>query len=174
MQIFPYKTFTIQTQDSASNIIEKLEARIGSPKVFREDLCSDNAPYAGTISISGFKLRRIRYTETYFLPRKPFCLPYIHGRFEFLFDKIIVHIVMRFAREVIFFLVFCFLVCSTLVFLIFLFIQQWNVFGYGLIIESLLFFTMPIVALLIFQDVFKKQANLIYEELNQIIKRSLA
>ncbi|MEW6493035.1 MAG: hypothetical protein AB1589_11085 [Cyanobacteriota bacterium] len=167
MQIFPYKTFTIQTQDSASHIIEKLRTKVGSPKVFREDLCSDHAPYAGTISSSGFKLRRIRYTETSFLPHKPFCLPYIRGKFEFLADKTIIYIAMRFAREVIFFLVFCFLACSTLVFLVFL--SMGTVFGYRLILDTLPFFTIPIVTLLIFRDVFKNQANHIYEELTQII-----
>lgn len=167
MHVLPYKMFIIQTQDSSSDIVEKLKVKIGSSKGFRENLCSNHAPYAGTISISGFKLRRIRYNETPFLPHKPFCLPYIRGRFELLSDGITIHITMRFAHDVIAFIVFCFLVCYSLVFL--MFVSMKDVFGYVPILEALPFLTTPIAVLFIFRDVFQNQANCIYQELTQII-----
>ena len=167
MHILPYDTFTLQTQDSLLDVIEKLKAKIGSPKVFREDLCSNQAPYAGTISSSGFKLRRIRYNETPFLPHKPFCLPYIQGRFELLSDGIVIHLALRIAPDVTAFLVFCFFACYSLVFLLFL--SMGTVFVYVSIIEALPFLAMPISVLLIIRDVFQNQVNLIYQELTQII-----
>ena len=167
MYILPYDTFTLQTQDSLLDVIEKLKAKIGSPKVFREDLCSNQAPYAGTISSSGFKLRRIRYNETPFLPHKPFCLPYIQGRFELLSDGIVIHLTLRFASDVTAFLLFCFFACYSFVVLLFLSIG--TVFLYVPIIEALSLLAMPISALLIIRDVFRDQVALIYQELTQII-----
>ncbi|MEW6496055.1 MAG: hypothetical protein AB1589_26580, partial [Cyanobacteriota bacterium] len=139
----------------------------GSPKVFREDLCSDHAPYAGTISSSGFKLRRIRYNETSFLPHKPFCLPYIRGRFELLSEGIIIHFTLRAASDVTAFLFFCFFVCYSLIFLLFLSMK--TVFLYVFLLQALPFLAMPISAFLIIRDVFQNQVNLIYQELTQII-----
>lgn len=167
MHILPYNSFIIQAQDSSADIVEKLKPKIGSSKAFREDLCSNHAPYAGMLSSSGFKLRRIRYNETPFLPHKPFCLPYIRGQFEFLSDGIIIHITMKFARDVIAFVFFCFLVCYSLVFL--MFVSMEDVFGYVPILEALPFLTTPVAVLFIFRDVFRNQTNRIYQELTQII-----
>jgi hypothetical protein len=167
VQILPYKRFIIQTQDLPSNIIERLKAKIGSKNAFRENLCSNHAPYAGTILSSGFKLRRIRYNETHFLPHKPFSLPYIRGQFELLPDGIIIHITMRFPHNVIAFVVFCFLACYSLVFL--MFVSMEDVFGYVPILEALPFLTTPVAVLFIIRDVFRNQANYIYQELTQII-----
>ncbi|MEO0458196.1 MAG: hypothetical protein AAF152_16670 [Cyanobacteria bacterium P01_A01_bin.114] len=72
MQRLPCTTFSIQTQAGLSKVIQRLNVHIEASQWFYPD---NHAPYMGTLSPLGFKIRRIVHR------RHPF-LPIVEGRFE--------------------------------------------------------------------------------------------
>jgi len=99
MQLLPYATFTIQTQEPLSAVIEKLDAQIEAPRAFRWDFSRNHAPYEGTISSSGFEIRRIIHYRNSFLPN-------IRGRFESSAEGRLIRVTMKLHPFVIAFLLF--------------------------------------------------------------------
>ncbi|GET42920.1 hypothetical protein MiSe_77380 [Microseira wollei NIES-4236] len=59
MQLLPYDSFTIQSQDSLSDVIGRLEAQIEARKAFRSYFSRNHAPYEGRIDSAGFEIHRI-------------------------------------------------------------------------------------------------------------------
>jgi len=75
MQLLPRDTFTIQSHKSLPEVIERLKEHIEAPKAIRWHFSHNHAPYEGTISSSGFEIRRIIDYRNSFLPN-------IRGRFD--------------------------------------------------------------------------------------------
>lgn len=166
MSLFPYETFIIQTPLSLLEVITRLDAYIQPLELYQSSVYKNPAPYIGTIDRSEFRLRRVRYNATPFLPRKPFCLSSIQGNFDLLEEGTTVRVTLKFSYRVIAFLTFCFLLYPSLGLLSFA--ALW-VSGY-ISIQALLFFVgLPIGILLISREIFQNQTNLIRNELKNII-----
>src|ERR671916_3058888 len=99
MQLLPYATFSIQTQEPLSAVIEKLDAQIEAPRAFRWDFSRNDAPYEGTISSSGFEIHRIIHYRNSFLPN-------IRGRFESSAEGRLIRVTVKLHPFVIAFLLF--------------------------------------------------------------------
>ncbi|EAW35055.1 WD40 repeat domain-containing protein [Lyngbya sp. PCC 8106] len=160
MKFLPYEKFTISTQEPLSQVIEKLETNIEAPKVFRWVFSRNHAPYAGTISDSGFKIYRIIHYRNSFLP-------VIRGKFEPSSDETLIHITMRLHPFIMSFLIFWFSIFYSLSLAVFL---SEILSGNILIFEALLFLGFPLVVLFIFGCAFWYEANRSREELIEIIE----
>lgn len=158
MQLLPYDTFTIQTEDSLSDVIERLEAQIEAPKAFRSYFSRNHAPYEGKIDGDGFEIHRIIHHRNSFLPN-------IRGRFESLPNGTIIRVTMRLHPFVTAFLLFWFLAWYGGTIPIFLA----GVISGNVTSEAVLFLGMPIVILFSFWCAFWYEANRSRQELIQII-----
>lgn len=67
MQLIPYKSFTIKSQDSLDIVRRRLASQIEAPKS-RWSLSKNHAPYAGHIADESFKITRIIHYRNSFLP----------------------------------------------------------------------------------------------------------
>jgi hypothetical protein len=158
MQLLPYDSFTIQTQDSLSDVIKRLEAQIEAPKAFRSYFSRNHAPYEGRLDSTGFDLNCIIHYRNSFLPN-------IRGRFESLPNRTVISVTMRLHPLVTAFLIFWFLVWYGATIPIFLS----GAMSGDVTFEPLLFLGMPIVVLFTFWCAFWYEANRSRQELIQII-----
>jgi WD40 repeat protein len=159
MKFLPNEKFTISTQEPLSQVIEKLEAHIEAPKTIRWRFSRNHAPYAGTISDSGFKIYRIIHYRNSFLP-------IIRGKFESSSEGTRIYVTMNLNPFVLAFLLFLFFPFLTLIptFFVVLIFQQ------GFLSPEILFLGFPIFILFIFWCAFWYEANRSREELIQIIE----
>ncbi|MEO1348497.1 MAG: WD40 repeat domain-containing protein [Cyanobacteria bacterium J06635_15] len=158
MKLLPYNHFSIQTIQTLPAVIAALDAHIEPPK-FRWGLSRDHAPYTGTLSNTGFKIRRIIHYRNSFLPN-------IRGRFEPSPGGTVVHITLSLHPVVIVFLV-CWL---SFWYGISLPIFLSGLFSGGVIPEIGLFLLAPLILFSIFWGVFWFEANRSQRELIQIIQ----
>lgn len=108
MKLLPRDRFSIQTPQPLSAVIATLESHIEAPRI-RWGFSHDHPPYTGTLSDSGFEIRRIIHYRNSFLPQ-------IKGRFETTPQGTLVHITMGLHPVVmVFMLVWCSIWCSTAV-----------------------------------------------------------
>ena len=159
MRLLPNEKFTIQTQEPLSKVIEKLEAHIEDPKIFRWPFSRNHAPYAGTISDSGFKIYRIIHYRNSFLP-------IIRGKFESSKEGTKIHVTMNLNPFVMVFLIFLFLPFFSII-SIFIFLL---ILENGFVLPEILFLGLPIFVLFIFWCAFWYEANRSRQELTQIIE----
>ena len=158
MHLFPYDRFTIQTQKSLLDVINTLETHIEAPRGWRSPFSRNHLPYAGTISNSGFEIRRIIHYSNSFLPN-------IRGRFEPSSAGTRVRITMSLHPFVIAFLLFWLSIWYGISLLIFLS----NLLSGDITGEAGLFLGMPIVMLAFFWFAFWSEANYSRRELTAII-----
>ncbi|MGI8501137.1 MAG: hypothetical protein ACR2LR_08345 [Hassallia sp.] len=92
MKILPNHTSIISTSDSLSIVLQRLNAKVEPPKVFRF-YTRHAALYEGTISSEGFQINRI------IQQRKSFS-PIIRGRFEVQSHQTLVHVQISMSRFV--------------------------------------------------------------------------
>lgn len=159
MQLLPYDTFTIHTQEQLLDVFEKLDAQIEAPKAFRWSFSRRHAPYAGTISSSGFKIHRIQNLRNSFLPN-------IRGRFESSSEGTLIHITLKLHPFVTAFLLFWYSVWYSISIPVFLF---GALSGDVDVFTAFQFVGLPIVLLLVFWCAFWSEANRSRRELTQII-----
>ncbi|NEP14319.1 MAG: hypothetical protein F6K14_29815, partial [Symploca sp. SIO2C1] len=159
MQLLPYDTFSIQTPKPLSDVIEQLKINIEAPKAFRWSFSENHAPYTGTISNSGFEIRRLIQYRNSFLPN-------IQGRFESLSDGTRIRVTMRLHPLVMIFLLFWYSVWFTISIPYFLF---GALSGDIQIFTALQFVGLPIVLLFVFWCWFWYEAYRSRQELKQII-----
>ncbi|NES17781.1 MAG: hypothetical protein F6K41_02285 [Symploca sp. SIO3E6] len=159
MQLLPRDTFTIQSHKSLPEVIRQLKAHIEAPKVIRWNFSDNHAPYEGTISSSGFEIRRIINYRNSFLPN-------IRGRFDSSSAGTQIRITMGLHPFVIAFLLFWYSVWYSVSIPHFLFgafsgdLDTWL---------ALPFVVMPIVLLFLFWCWFWYEAHRSRQELEQII-----
>ncbi|MDI9634270.1 hypothetical protein QM565_00440 [Geitlerinema splendidum] len=158
VKILPYDRFTIQTQDSLVDVIEKLEAHVEAPKAFRSSFSRNHAPYQGRINISGFEIYRIIHYRNSFLP-------IIQGRFEKLPAGIAVHVTMKLHPFVIGFLLFW---CSTW-YSVTLPMFVLSAFSGDIPWEGWLLVGLPTLVLIVFLQAFWYEANRSRRELTQML-----
>jgi WD40 repeat protein len=159
MQLLPYATFTIQTQEPLSAVIEKLDAQIEAPRAFRWDFSRNHAPYEGTISSSGFEIRRIIHYRNSFLPN-------IRGRFESSAEGRLIRVTVKLHPFVIAFLLFWYSVWYSISIPFFLF---GALSGDVDVFTAFQFVGLPILLLFVFWCSFWYEANRSRRELAQII-----
>lgn len=70
MNIFPSKTFTLQTTAPLAEVKQRLAKQTEEPKLVRWHFSYNHAHYQGTISDTGFEIRRIIHYRNSFLPNK--------------------------------------------------------------------------------------------------------
>lgn len=158
MQLLPYDSFTIQSQESLSEVVGRLEAQIEARKTFRSYFSRNHAPYEGRIDSTGFEISRIIHYRNSFLPT-------IRGQFESLPNGTIIKVTMRVHPFVTAFLLFWFLAWYGATIPIFL---PGAIAGNAQP-ETFLFLGMPIVILFSFWVAFWYEANRSREELKHII-----
>lgn len=88
VQLLPHHQFVIQTPEPLQTVMARLESQTEPPKQFRWTFAK-HAPYEGTISASGFTLRRIPVNSRNSL------VPDIKGHFQTSAGGTQVHITMR-------------------------------------------------------------------------------
>ena len=159
MQLLPDATFTIQTQEPLSAVIEKLDAQIEAPRAFRWDFSRNHAPYEGTISSSGFEIRRIIHYRNSFLPN-------IRGRFESSAEGTLIRVTVKLHPFVIAFLLFWYSVWYSISIPFFLF---GALSGNVDVFTAFQFVGLPILLLFVFWCSFWYEANRSRRELAQII-----
>ncbi|HEY9602085.1 MAG TPA: hypothetical protein V6C85_10780 [Allocoleopsis sp.] len=162
MHLLPYDAFIIQSREPLSEVVEKLNAQIEAPKLFRWSYSRNHAPYEGTLSSSGFEIHRIIHYRNSFLPN-------IRGRFESSPDGTLIRITMRMHPLVTAFLVFWLLAWYSGTIPIFLV----RVLSGYVTFEALLFLGLPIVLFVTFWGAFWYEANRSRRELMQIIQGEL-
>jgi len=154
MKILPYDTSIILTSDSLPIVLQRLNAKVEPPKLFR--FSTRHAPYQGTISEEGFRINRIIHY------RNPF-LPIIRGRFEVQSHQTLIHIQMSINPFVKTFLIF------------------WYLGWYSILVSITLRGSIPLhmvtlsaglpmLILIIFLRAFWSEANRSRSELSQIIQ----
>lgn len=158
MQLLPYDTFTIQSQEPLSDVIKRLEAHIEAPKAVRWSFSRNHAPYQGTLSNAGFEITRVIHYRNSFLPN-------IQGRFESLPGGTVIRVTMRLHPFVTGFLFLWYLVWYSGTIPIFLA----GGFSGDVPFEAWQFLGLPIVLLLIFWCAFWYEANRSRQELVKII-----
>ena len=161
MRILPYETFTIHTQESLGEVIDRLQPYIEKPHILsRENGSRDRIIYVGKISETGFEVCRVIHHHHSFLPN-------IRGRFESSSQGTNIRITMGLDSSVTIFLLFWFSGWYSIYIPIFL--------ARGLAWEDGLFLGMPIVAFVIFWSAFWYEANRSRRELTaMILGQSLA
>ncbi|NEU76973.1 hypothetical protein PI95_031870 [Hassallia byssoidea VB512170] len=154
MKILPYDTWIISTSDSLPIVLQRLNAKVEPPKVFR--FSTRHAPYQGTISEEGFRINRIIHYRNSFLP-------VIRGRFEVQSHQTLIHVQMSIHPFVMASLGFWYLVWfSTLVSI--------TLTGSIPLHETTLHVGLPMLLLIIFLVAFWSEANRSRSELSQIIQ----
>lgn len=154
MKILPYDTSIILTSDSLPIVLQRLNAKVEPPKVFR--FSTRHAPYQGTISEEGFQINRIIHYRNSFLP-------IIRGRFEVQSHQTLVHVQMSINPFVKAFFAFWYLGWfSTLVFI--------TLTGSMPLHMVTLNVGIPMLILIIFLGGFWSEANRSRSELSQIIQ----
>lgn len=98
VSLIPRDRFVIQTTQSLHRVIERLEAHIEPPKVFRWSFDTKHAPYEGAVSESGFTMNRIP------IGRRNGCIPQIKGRFKTHPGGTVVHLTLALSPGVLIFL----------------------------------------------------------------------
>jgi len=66
MKLLPRETFSIYTSDAIDSVIQKLSAQVEAPKALR--FSRRHRPYEGSVSDTGFKIKRIIHYRNSFLP----------------------------------------------------------------------------------------------------------
>ena len=158
MKLLPYDTFTVTTHQSLECVIDRLAAQIEAPQKWRWNLPRHHAPYTGTLSESGFEIRRIIHYRNSFLPN-------IRGRFESSAAVTIVRIQQRLHPVIVVFALFWLSTWYSIA--IPICISGWLSEDIG--IEMLLPLGMPIVVFSIFGCVFWWEADRSRRELTAII-----
>ncbi|UBF23874.1 hypothetical protein K9N68_19185 [Kovacikia minuta CCNUW1] len=102
MKLLPYDTFTLQTPDPLSVVLQRMATQIEPEKPMRWQFSRNHLPYEGTLSEAGFQIHRIIHHRNSFLPM-------IRGRFESSSFGTSVFITMRLHPFVVAFLVFWYL-----------------------------------------------------------------
>jgi WD40 repeat protein len=154
MKLLPDYTFSLQTQDPLSVVLDRLAAQVEPPRGFRLFVSQDHLPYEGTVSEEGFKISRIIHYRNSMLP-------VIRGQFEQSLDQTAVQINMTLHPLVLVFLGFFYLTWYSIAAPIAL-MSGWN----GL---TLLFVGLPLVILVIFGCAFWFEAQHSRRELTQIL-----
>ena len=154
MKILPHHTSIISTSDSLSIVLQRLNAKVEPPKVFRF-YTRHTVLYAGTIYEEGFQIRRIPYQ------RKSFS-PIIRGRFEVQSHQTLVHVQISLSRFEKACLPFVYLVWVSMLFLGFKGSMSFPV--------VILCVGLPLLLLIGILRTFQSQANRYCNELSQIIK----
>jgi hypothetical protein len=155
MKILPYDSSTISTSDSLPIVLQRLNAKVEPPKLFR--FSTRHAPYQGTFSEEGFQIKRIIHYHNDFLP-------IIRGRFEVQSHQTLVHVQMSINPFVKASIAFVYLVWfSTLVSIALTGNMTRSM-------DTLLYVGMPILILIVFLTGFWSEANLSRSELSQIIQ----
>ncbi|MDB9528814.1 hypothetical protein PN498_22670 [Oscillatoria sp. CS-180] len=159
MKLLPRDRFSIQTHQSLSEIVAILEPHIEAPRI-RWGFSRNHPPYTGSLSESGFEIRRLIHYRNSFLPK-------IHGRFEAGAGGTTVHITM------------------TLHPLVLVFLVAWGSFWYTAAIPltlsaaltgevhpavALLFLVSPLAALTLFCAAFWYEAKRSRRELTQMLQ----
>ncbi len=158
VKILPYNTFSVKTPKSLEDVIGNLATHIEEPQVFRWKRPRHHAPYAGTLSESGFEIRRIIHYRNSFLPK-------IRGRFESSADGTIVRITQSLHPVITVFSLFWLSTWYSIAIPICL--SGWLSEDLGL--EILLPLGMPIVIFSIFGFAFWSEADRSRRELTQMI-----
>lgn len=159
MKLLPRDRFSIQTLQPLPVVIEKLEPHIEAPRI-RWGFSRKHALYTGTISSSGFTIRRIIHYRNSFLPR-------IQGQFEPSAQGTIVHITMGLHPLVIAFL----LVWGSLWYTTAIPITLSGFMTGDVLLEmSVLALGAPLAAILIFWLAFWAEAKRSRRELTEIIQ----
>lgn len=158
MQLLPYNSFTLHTHRPLADVAARLDAHIEAPRL-RWGFSRDHAPYAGTISYSGFEIRRVIHYRNSFLPQ-------IRGRFEELPRGTNVHIAMGLHPFVTVFLLFWFALWYSICIPIFL-----SGAGSGDVpTEAGIFLGMPLAVLFAFWCAFWYEAKRAQQELTEIVR----
>ncbi|MEO0458197.1 MAG: hypothetical protein AAF152_16675 [Cyanobacteria bacterium P01_A01_bin.114] len=155
MKIFPYRRFTLQTSAPLPRVKQRLAGHIEAPKLVRWTFSRDHAPYQGTLTDTGFEIRRIIHYRNSFLPN-------IQGRFETVPKGTAVHITMQLHP------------------LVLAFMCAWGgiwymatlpmaIFGGLPLATGLLPLGMPLVMFSIFLGVFHYEAERSHQDLTNII-----
>ena len=161
MKLLPRDRFSIQTRQPLPVILATLEPHIEAPRM-RWGFSRKHSSYTGTLSDSGFEIRRIIHYRNSFLPQ-------IRGRFESESQGTTVHITMGLHP------------------LVLVFLGVWGSIWYSLTLpialsgaltgdmqpEILLFLGAPLAVLLIFLGGFWSEAQRSRRELTQIIQGDL-
>ncbi|MBD2200248.1 MULTISPECIES: hypothetical protein [Calothrix] len=158
MKLLPYDSFTIVVPQPLSVVLQRLNAKVEAPKLYR--FSREHAPYQGTVSEQGFQITRIIHYRNSFLP-------VIKGRFQIESSyQTEVHIKMSLHPFVMAFLGFWFFFWYSATIPISLVGSMPN----GM---PILFLGMPILMLIIFWFAFWNEANRSRNELTQIIQGEL-
>ena len=158
MKLLPRDRFSIQTHQPRSVIVKTLEPHIEAPRL-RWGFSREHASYTGTLSDSGFEIRRIIHYRNSSLPQ-------IRGRFESESQGTTVHITMGLHP------------------LVLVFLGVWGSIWYSLTIpialsgaltgdvqpEILVFLGAPLAVLLIFWGGFWSEAQRSRRDLTQILQ----
>ncbi|MBP0026313.1 MAG: hypothetical protein J7545_04760 [Roseofilum sp. SBFL] len=159
MRILPYDRFTLETPASVAEVIGHLEPHIEAPKIWQWRVPPNHAPYCGTISEDGFKIRRVIHYRNSFLPQ-------VRGRFESLPNGTAVHITLSLHPMVSIFLIFWGSSWGSAS-LLFLFAA---LFSEDVGLETLLFIPLPFIVLFIFWCAFWLEANRACQDLSEILR----
>ena len=154
MKILPYDTSIILTSDSLPIVLQRLNAKVEPPKIFR--FSTRHAPYQGTISEEGFQIKRIIHYRNSFLPR-------IRGRFEVQSHQTLIHVQMSINPFVKAFLAFWYLGWFSILVSI-------TLTGSMPLHMATLYVGAPMLMLIISLVAFWSEANRSRSELSQIIQ----
>jgi WD40 repeat protein len=155
VRLLPYDTFTLQTPDALAIVLQRLAAYIEPEKPIRWHFSRNHLPYEGTVSETGFQIRRIIHHRNSFLPR-------IQGRFDTSPLGTSVHITMSLHPFVIGFLILWYLIWYGF------FFPFWLV-GNMPVGFALQFLGLPVVILFAFWMAFWSEAYRSRRDLTQMI-----
>ncbi|MBE9041442.1 hypothetical protein IQ235_11685 [Oscillatoriales cyanobacterium LEGE 11467] len=158
MKLLPSDTFTVTTQQPLESVLDRLAAQIEAPQKFRWKRPRHHRPYAGTLSESGFEIRRIIHYRNSFLPN-------ICGRFESSGEGTIVRIQQSLHPIITVFSLFWLSTWYSIAIPVCL--SGWLSEDIG--VEMLLPLGMPIVVFFIFGCAFRWEADRSRRELTAII-----
>ena len=157
MKLLPYEIFTVETREPLPSVVDRLAAQIEAPRI-RWGFSRDHKPYQGTISETGFEIRRIIHYRNSFLPK-------IRGQFEATPQGTLVRIKMGLYPFVTAFLLFWFF--SWYSFVIPLFLSSGALFGEEFV--PWLPVVLPLVVLFAFWWAFWCEARRSRRELTAIL-----
>lgn len=155
MNILPSRTFTLKTTAPLVQVKQRLAKHIEEPKLVRWQFSYAHAPYQGTISDTGFEIRRIIHYRNSFLPN-------IQGRFELLPVGTAVHITMQLHPLILAFMAVWLGIWYTATVPMTLFGGLSPLMGIGML-------GMPLVVCGIFLAAFHYEADRSQRELTQIV-----
>lgn len=155
MKLLPYDTFTLQTPDPVSIVLQRLATQVEPIKKVRWTFSRNHLPYEGTCSETGFQIYRIIHYRNSFLPQ-------IQGRFASSPLGTNVQITMRVHPFVIAFLGFWYLAWYSC------FVPLW--LSRAIPVEiALPFLGLPILALVMFWAAFWAEAQRSRRDLAEMI-----